>query len=790
MRRPSRSASARRGSAAGHFARRPATHARGYLARTILTAASLLALSTTAASAATGYTEKALKFDVLIGPQNNIHCTVDANLYTPDGASAQHPVAAILATNGFGGSKDDFDQIAPAYAQRGFAFLAYSGLGFGGSGCKIELDDPDYDGKAGSQLVSFLGGGKAATDGTKIDYIIHDPVAHDGKHYADDPRVGMLGGSYGGEIQFAVAEQDPRVDAINPQITWNDLAYSLIPNNTDFVHGVTSGTPGVVKIDWPTGFFGEGVGDGIEELASNGDPSHIGTCPNFDPRACPAIVTAAGTGAPDATTLDFLRHASVESYIRKIRIPTFLAQGENDTLFDLQEATTTYESLEAQGTPVRMLWRSAGHSGGSLGNAESDDTDPEAGYESRLELQWFQYYLQDDGPKPRLDFTFFRPWVPYKTDAAPAVGELPSYPAAASAQFDLSGSGSLVSSPGAVQSGSSSMVATVAPGNTGGGIENVGDVNTPGQFVAYATPPLSHDTDVIGIPSVTFRISAPSFAASQSAGPDGMLELFAKIDDYDPATGSATLPDNLVSAARIPDVNKPITIQLPGIVHEFAKGHEIRLVISTSDAAFRGNNSAGPVTVTTSKAAPGVLSIPIVTHQLPTLTTPSVPAVRPGCPAATGRLSGTALGLIRLGFTRARARRAYVHSSDRGRRYEDFFCLTPNGIRVGYASPTLLRTLPRARRADYRNRVIWISTANPRYAVAGVRPANRVRTAVRRLHLGRQFHVGRNRWYFGRHGRTTVLLKVRYGRIEEIGITSPALTRTRAMQRAFVHSFS
>ena len=31
--------------------------------------------------------------------------------------------------------------------------LAYTGLGFGDSGCKITLDDPDYDGKAGKQLV-------------------------------------------------------------------------------------------------------------------------------------------------------------------------------------------------------------------------------------------------------------------------------------------------------------------------------------------------------------------------------------------------------------------------------------------------------------------------------------------------------------------------------------------------------------------------------------------------------------------------------------------------------------
>ncbi len=761
------------------------------LLRAALIAVVLLGLAATRAAADPAYTEQALKFDVVVGPQNNVHCTVDANLFMPSGASAAHPVAAILATNGFGGSKNDFNTLAPSYARAGFAFLAYSGLGFGDSGCKIELDDPDYDGKAGSQLVSFLGGGKTAANGLRLDDIIHDDVAHNGVHYADDPRVGMLGGSYGGEIQFAVAEQDPRVDAINPQITWSDLAYSLIPNNTDFTSGVTSGTPGVVKIDWPTAFFGEGIGEGIEETAVNGDTSHLGECPNFDPRACPAIIDAASTGAPDATTLAFLRHASVESYIKNIRIPTFLAQGEVDSLFDLQEATTNYNELRAQGTPVRMLWRSDGHSGGSLGNAESDDADPDAGYESRLELQWFQYWLQGDGPKPKLDFTFYQPWIPYKTDAAPAVGELPSYPATAPTQLDLSGSDALVSSPGAVGSGSASMVATSAvPSSTGGGIVDVGDYNPPGTAVTYATPPLAADTDVIGIPSVTFRISAPAFATTQAAGPDGMLELFAKVDDYDPATGTATLPQNLVSAARISNVNLPVTIQLPGIVHRFPKGDEIRLVIGTSDAVFRGNNGAGVVTVSTSPADPGVLSLPIVTTPIPALQTPTVPAVLPGCPAPTGRLRGSRLGLIRLGLSRAQARRAYSQSNDRGRRYEDFFCLTPQGIRVGYGSPKLLRRAPAARRGRYRDRVVWISTSDAFYAASGIRPGASVASAAHGLRLGRPFHVGRNDWYFGRAGSARVLLKARHGTIEEIGTATPALTRTRAMQRAFVHSFS
>src|SRR4051795_10251069 len=99
----------------------------------------------------------AMTFDVVVGPNDDTHCKIVADLYKPAGASTSHPVPAVMGTNGFGGSKDDFKDLGTAYARRGYAFLAYSGLGFGNSGCKITLDDPDWDGKAGKQLVSFLG---------------------------------------------------------------------------------------------------------------------------------------------------------------------------------------------------------------------------------------------------------------------------------------------------------------------------------------------------------------------------------------------------------------------------------------------------------------------------------------------------------------------------------------------------------------------------------------------------------------------------------------------------------
>lgn len=124
-------------------------------------------------AAGSEYTVTPLRFTVSAGGRS---CTVDADLYRPSGADAQHPAPAVLATNGFGGSKSDgpTDGIGKAFASRGYVGLVYSGLGFGKSGCLITLDDPETDGRAAAALVDFLGGTRAADDGTKADFVTRD----------------------------------------------------------------------------------------------------------------------------------------------------------------------------------------------------------------------------------------------------------------------------------------------------------------------------------------------------------------------------------------------------------------------------------------------------------------------------------------------------------------------------------------------------------------------------------------------------------------------------------------
>ena len=159
------------------------------------------------------------------------------------------------------------------------------------------------------------------------------------------------------------------------------------------------------------------------------------------------------------------------------------------------------------------------------------------------------------------------------------------------------------------------------------------------------------------------------------------------------------------------------------------------------------------------------------------------------CPAATGTLSGVTLGLVRLGMTRAQARHAYSKSSNRGKRYQDFFCLTPTGIRVGYASPKLLATLAKGERKSVAGRVIWASTSSAFYTVHGIRVGATTAAASKVLKLTGPIKVGLNDWYLAPGSTSTAVLKVRDGLIEEIGIGDRPLAGSRA-QLNFVKSFS
>jgi predicted acyl esterase len=549
------------------------------------------------ATAGVTVTKTTRTWTVTVGPHSDQQCKVLGDLYVPSSA-ARLPAPAILTTNGFGGSKDDQAWIGDAFAKRGYVVLSYSGLGFGGSGCNIELDDRAWDGKAASQLITWLG---------RQRYVKKDALG--------DPRVGMIGGSYGGQVQYATAALDRRLDTIVPIITWNDLSYSLAPNNLARGTQPPGLTAGVPKWHWTTFFHAVGLAQ--PALHPEATPKPPSTCPGFDPRVCPAYLGIAARGYADEATEAFVRHASVATFIDRIRIPTLIMQGEADTLFNLSEAVATYRGLKARGVPVKLVFQSWGHSHSAPAPGELDHNDPVHSYQGALVAAWFDKYLKGAAVSTGPGFEYFRPWVSYTGSAGPAYGRASAFPVGTTLPLYLSGSAGLVTRREDVEAGSPTFV-TPPPG--AGSYSETSAVqdqppfaaappsDPPGTFAAFSTPPLPARIDTVGIPTLTVRITDPTASA---ADPALQTVLFAKLYDVAP-DGSVTLVHRLISPVRIADASKPVRIYLPGIVHRWAAGHVLRVVLATSDQAYLGNRSPHVVSVVTDPAAPGVLRLPVL----------------------------------------------------------------------------------------------------------------------------------------------------------------------------------
>ncbi|MFJ7330554.1 CocE/NonD family hydrolase [Streptomyces cyaneofuscatus] len=566
-----------------------------------------LVLSGPAHAEAAPYTVTPLKFTVQAGGRS---CVVDADLYRPAGVDAASPAPAVLATNGFGGSKSDgsTDAIGKAVAARGYVGLVYSGLGFGKSGCLITLDDPAIDGKAASGLLDFLGGTRAADDGTRADYVVQDGRG--------DPRVGMIGGSYGGAIQLATASTDPRVDALVPLITWNDLAYALAPTNTGARTGVTSDTAGVFKWQWTNGFYL--IGEGQPLLNPSLDPSRFNRldCLHFAAQACETIrLLNSGRYPADRTEamLAYARSVSPVSYLDRVKAPTLIIQGQADSLFNLNEATATYKTLKAQGTTAKMIWQSWGHSGGLVpGELDLSEGNLETSYVGQRVLAWFDRYLQkeaetDTGP----EFAYYRSWQSGYGTAA----ELP----ALSQKMYLSGDGKLVDNRSKVVRGSRQYTNWLLPTSHSEssiapliGLPDPKPYDTKGTYLGWRSAPLTAPVDVVGAPKATLKVVSPKAERVQNSGDaSDKLVLFAKVYDVAP-DGTRKLVNRLVSPVRVPDVTRPFTVELPGIVHRYEKGHRLEFVIAASDTAYLGNRGIKPVTVVSAPDDTGVLELPVV----------------------------------------------------------------------------------------------------------------------------------------------------------------------------------
>jgi hypothetical protein len=553
-----------------------------------------------------------------LGPGHDHSCDIIYDLYVPDDASAAHRVPAILTTNGFGGSKNDAAGEAALWATHDYEVLSYSGLGFGDSSCPIELDSPEWDGAAASQLVTFLG--------SRPEVLKDNAATH-------DPRIATWGGSYGGGFQFALAAVDNRVDAMVPEITWNDLSYSLIPNNySRTLRYDQLANPGVEKMEWINLFFALGNSEPAQHPGLSGWTDNVGgapatgsfnpACPGFDQSACTSYAQGVADGYPNATTISTLHSVSAQQrffqgcHARRYP-PTLLAQGQNDTLFNMADAVANYRGRRSCGGTAKLVLKEGGHSGPDA-PGEYNNTDPSKGYVTQMELNWFDHYLKGTGVSTGPAVEYFQDWAGYDHtgSAAPAYAAAGAWPVGTTKTLYFSGGGDLVPSRSRVQAGAVSFAAPVqAPFSysetsefQSSGLDTIPPTDPPGTFASFTTGALTDDVVSVGIPTADFMLSDLD---PVSPLPSTDVVLFGKIYDIDPA-GNKTLVHRIVSPLRVTDLSRPVHINLPGVVHQYAKGHRLQLVLATTDTAYVGSRAPHALTITSDPSHPGTLALPVM----------------------------------------------------------------------------------------------------------------------------------------------------------------------------------
>ncbi|MEU2455060.1 alpha/beta fold hydrolase [Streptomyces sp. NPDC012765] len=515
---------------------------------------------------------------------------IDTSYFTAGGGAEKRP--AVLLGHGFGGSKDDVREQAERLARDGYAVMTWSARGFGRSEGRIGLNDLEYEVKDVSRLIDWL----ATRPEVRLDA-------------AGDPRVGVSGASYGGAISLLAAGHDRRVDAIAPEITYWNLADALFPN-------------GVFKKLWSGIFFTSGSTDGMQQAVPGRRPGTATAAPGcgrFQPELCAMYERVAVSGRPDAEARALLEQRSPSAVGDRIKVPTLIVQGQDDSLFPLGQADAMAAAIAANGAPVSVDWAAGGHDGG-MREAER--------VEARV-ASWFDRHLKgDEGADTGPAFRVTRSGGIDSTDGEVtlrgASGE--RYPGLVSGprEFALTGPEQTFANP----AGGAPPALSALPG-IGGQLAAFGagfSLDFPGQNARFETAPLGEDLRITGTPTLTLKV--------RSTAADGAAVLFGKVYDVGPDGRQQVLPSQLVAPVRVENAQEGTTVRLtlPAIDHEVPAGHRLRLVVAATDLGYA--TPAAPATYTV--AAQGPLAVPVA---------PEVRTASAGLPAWTWWLPLGALAL-------------------------------------------------------------------------------------------------------------------------------------------------
>lgn len=414
------------------------------------------------------------------------------------------------------------------FRQDGYNVVTWDSRGEHASGGILQLDSPFFEGRDMSALIDYV----AAQPGTQLDG-------------ANDPRMGMVGGSYGGGIQWVTAGTDNRVDAIVPTISWNSLNSSLYPN-------------GAFKTSYAALL--------LLSLVTSGA--------NINNQLYAGIFTGALLGILTEEQQAVLASSGPTALVNKITAPTLVIQGTVDVLFPLQQAIDNAQILDANGVPVKMAWFCGGH-----GNCETPPGDS-ADMIQTATLSWLDTYVKHKGEDVDGGLAESLPkfqWIDQNGDHFTA-DLLPSDPGFTGTPVTASGSGGVL---GIVPIfGGSGPGAAGIPFGLGDGTKATNAVNTT------VTAPSEGTTQIVGAPELTMTYS----------GIGTSRHVYAQI--VDDQTGQVI--GNVVTAVPVTLDGKEHTVTIPmeAVAYTLEPGHTATVQITTSATAFLNLTQFGVINIT------------------------------------------------------------------------------------------------------------------------------------------------------------------------------------------------
>lgn len=253
------------------------------------------------------------------------------SVFKPATATRADKVPMIFHSHGWGGSRTRDAASFQRWLDAGFGVISFDQRGFGESGGKAHVENPFVEGRDIQRLVALV---------SRLRWVRKDGPG--------DPRLGAIGGSYGGGYQLLGAFRHlmvrgkPVFDALAPEITWWDLKESLGPQEVArSVWATVLSTAGAEAL--PPGVlvgFTQGLATG------NWPKGEVPGSVNFDTffkKNGPAWHVAQG---------------------RRLDIPVLFGQGATDTLFPLDQGLENFQRALTPRARSRSIF--VGYNGGHV----------------------------------------------------------------------------------------------------------------------------------------------------------------------------------------------------------------------------------------------------------------------------------------------------------------------------------------------------------------------------------------------------------------------------------------